>query len=460
MAYYEQRSKNTYKLIVAMGYDSKGKKLRKSKTIKLNDSLTQKQTKAELNRQLVLFENEVLGGNYLDGENITFEQFTRKWLKDYAEINLAPATLVSYTKKLESRILPAIGHIKLGKLQPTHLLSFYQNLKEDNIRLDGRYSPAQKLCDFLKPYSNPTIEKATGISFKTCKRIKEGKDTDYRTAQKLCDYYGFNINKMFKYSNDEKLSEKTIRNHMGIICSILSTALKWNIIKDNPALRVEFKRAKKSKVDYYDDEQLVYMFKALQNEPLRYVAMVYLAIDIGLRKGELTGLSWDDINFENSTVNINKQRHYVMGYGVIVDKTKTEAGNRVVTASKTAMHILWLYKKQQLQDKLKFGSAYKNDSYVFLHEDGSAIAPHRPYIWFTNFLKRHNLPKITFHQLRHTNASLLIASGEDIVTVSSRLGHADKNITLNTYSHLIKSREARVASKMDEFYGRMKIKNL
>ena len=105
-----------------MGYDSKGKKLRKSKTIKLNENLTQKQIDSELNRQLVLFENEVLCGNYLDGENITFEQFTQKWLKDYAEINLSPATLVSYRKKLQSRILPAIGHIKLAKLQPPHLI--------------------------------------------------------------------------------------------------------------------------------------------------------------------------------------------------------------------------------------------------------------------------------------------------------------------------------------------------
>ena len=72
------------------------------------------------------------------------------------------------------------------------------------------------------------------------------------------------------------------------------------------------------------------------------------------------------------------------------------------------------------------------------------------------FIEKHNLPKITFHQLRHTNASLLISAGEDIVTVSSRLGHADKNITLNTYSHIIKSKEAQVANKMDEFYLKLK----
>lgn len=77
----------------------------------------------------------------------------------------------------------------------------------------------------------------------------------------------------------------------------------------------------------------------------------------------------------------------------------------------------------------------------------------------SNFLKRHNLPKITFHQLGHTNASLLISSGEDIVTVSDRLEHADKNVTLNTYSHIIKSKEVQVANKMDEFYAGLKVFN-
>ena len=90
-------------------------------------------------------------------------------------------------------------------------------------------------------------------------------------------------------------------------------------------------------------------------------------------------------------------------------------------------------------------------------DDGTPISANLPYKWFVDFLKRHNLPLISFHQLRHTNASLLISSGEDIVTVSGRLGHADKNITLNTYSHLIKSKEVQVANRMDEFYQRLKV---
>ena len=156
-------------------------------------------------------------------------------------------------------------------------------------------------------------------------------------------------------------------------------------------------------------------------------------------------------------ISINKQRHYVPSYGTIESRPKTEAGMRCVTVSNTVMSLLRSYKNKQLKDRLKFGTAWIGDPYVFLHDNGSAIGTHRPYIWFTNFLKRHSLPKISFHQLRHTNASLLISSGEDIATVSGRLGHADKNITLNTYIHVIKSKEAQVANKMDEFYKTLKV---
>ena len=91
--------------------DSKGKKLRKRKTIKLDETLTPKQAEKELNRQMVMFENEVLNGVYLDGEKITFEAFTQRWLEDYAKVNLSATTLVAYKQKLKDRILPALGHI-------------------------------------------------------------------------------------------------------------------------------------------------------------------------------------------------------------------------------------------------------------------------------------------------------------------------------------------------------------
>ena len=148
MAFYEQISEYTYRLTVCQGYDSKGKKLRKRKTIKLDETLTAKQAEKELNRQMVMFENEVLNGVYLDSEKITFEAFTERWLEDYAEKHLTLTTLQSY-KIMLKRILPAIGHIKLGKLQPHHLIQFYNNLDEEGVRLDGRFTPTKALIKYL-----------------------------------------------------------------------------------------------------------------------------------------------------------------------------------------------------------------------------------------------------------------------------------------------------------------------
>ncbi|MBQ3311977.1 site-specific integrase [bacterium] len=457
MAYSERISDTKYKLIVCNGYDCNGKKLRIRKTVTFSDNLTPKQLQKELNTQLVLFEQEVKNGIYLDGEKITFAEFTKKWFRDYAEINLTPTTLVAYKQKLNDRILPALGHIKIGKLQPAHLLQFYRNLHEPDLRLDNKYIPNDNLLEKLKDLTPLQISNETKISVKSCRRLKRGLSTDYSIAKALCKTYNLKLKNMFICSKPKTLSERTIRNHMGIICSMLSTAVKWNIIKENPMRRIDMKKYQKTKAKYYDDKQVAEMLNALNNEPLILIVMVYLAIDIGLRRSELTGLTWDDINFETSQISINKQRHYVVGYGTIKDKTKTEAGVRVVTVSNKVLKLLKQYKNYQIKQRLKLGNAWQNDPYVFLLDDGKAISTNLPYKWFVNFLKRHNLPKISFHQLRHTNASLLISEGEDIVTVSGRLGHADKNITLNTYSNLIKSKEACVAKKMDEFYAKMNV---
>lgn len=436
MASIERRSDTTYRLTVSCGYGSDGKKIRKKKTITLPAGMTPKQVEKELQKQAVLFEREVETGTYLDGEKITLAEFTQKWLMDYAEKRLAPGSLNPYKMRLEKRILPALGHIKLAKLQPHHLLEFYNNLGEDGMRLDGRYTPTQTLLTRLEDISTPVMAEATGVSFKTCARVKRGEKTTHEVAEKICATYDLDIKKDFTLDIDKKLSERTIKHHHGIIQSILATAVKWGLIQSNPAERIDTLPAAKKKAAYYDDVEVATMLSAIDTEPLKYKAMVYLTIDTGVRTGELTGLVWSDIDFDANTVTINKQRQYVSGYGTIEKDPKTDSGNRVVTLSGTVAGLLRQYKKQQLEDRLSMGSAWQGGENVFLHEDGAPLHPHRPYKWFTEFLVRHNLPKITYHQLRHTNASLLISAGVDVVTLSGRLGHADKNITLNTYSHV------------------------
>ena len=453
MANIEKRSENTYRITVSTGYDYKGKKLRKYRTVTLPDGMTERQKEKELNRQAVLFEQEVQTGAYLDGANITFATFTQKWLDNYAEKRLAPGTLKPYKMRLEKRIIPAIGHIKLAKLQPHHLMEFYNNLGEDGLRLDTRYTPTVTLMGQLEKIPTPKIVKLSGLTFKTAQRIKRGNPTTREAAEKVCTALGGDIKKLFTCDGDKKLSTKSIREHHGIISSILSTAVRWNVISSNPTERVDLGRMTKYKPAYYDVEQITAMFAALEGEPLRYRTMLYLTVDTGMRTGEITGLHWTDIDLDKGTVTVNRQRQYVTGYGTFEASPKTESGFRTITLSGTVAAMLRQYRNSQIEELIGLGEAWKIENLVFVHEDGTPIHPHRPYKWFTEFLERHGLPKITYHQLRHTNASLLIASGVDVVTLSGRLGHGDKNVTLNTYSHVIKSKEEQAANSMEAFYS-------
>jgi len=255
-------------------------------------------------------------------------------------------------------------------------------------------------------------------------------------------------------SKDKKLSGKTVKHHHDLLSSIFSTAVKWGIITDNPALRVDSPKVEKKKPLYYDDIQVLELFKAIDNEPLKYKTLIFLTIDAGLRAGETTGLEWRNINFESNTITIEQQRQYVHGYGIITKEPKTDSGVRIISISDTVMKLLRSYRAEYSENKLKCGNLWADTDFVFVHEDGTPIHPHRPYHYFMKVIEKYNLPKITFHALRHTNASLLISEGTDIVTLSGRLGHADKNVTLNTYSHLINSREKQAANKLENFYKR------
>lgn len=213
----------------------------KRKTIDLSHIKPNKQDE-EAKRQWILFKDEVEKGLFLDSGKINFEDFIEKWIKDYAEPELAPKTLFSYKDLLNSRIIPALGHVKLNRLQPTHLTEFYNNLREDGIRADG------------KPGGLP---------------------------------------------------ERTILYHHRLISSILTSAVQWEFILNNPATRVKAPKIEKKEARHFDADQVEYIFQLIDKEPLKYKTMVYLSIFSGMRAGDLNGLEWSDINWDNNTIKIH-----------------------------------------------------------------------------------------------------------------------------------------------------------
>ncbi|TYQ14765.1 UNVERIFIED_CONTAM: site-specific recombinase XerD [Acetivibrio alkalicellulosi] len=452
MASIEKRGENSYRIVVNCGSDSKGKRLKKSKSVTLDPGLTSKQKEKELQRLAALFEDEVEKGTYLDAGKISFEDFCEKWLSDYAEKELEPKTVFRYKEMLQLRIYPAMGHIKLNKIQPTHLLEFYNNLSEAGIRLDSRYTSLPILKDFLKD-NNITIKKLSelsGISEDTVSNAVNGKNIKNRTAESICRSLNIKLSTFFSQVEDfGRLSSRTILHHHRLISAILSTAVHWQFIFNNPAARVKAPKTDKSIIKHYDENQTKQLLKALDKEDIKYKTMVLLDVFSGLRIGELMGLSWDNIDLENNTIEIIKTSQYLSGKGNFEKNPKNKTSVRKISIPVSITSLLKEYRLWWLEQKIKCGDLWQGSDRLFVTWNGKPMFTYTLTNWFPDFLNRHNLPKITPHGLRHTSATLLAAQGLEVSAISKRLGHARTSTTMDIYVHALKSADI-AASEMLE----------
>ena len=247
-----------------------------------------------------------------------------------------------------------------------------------------------------------------------------------------------------------KYSDKTIQHHYTIISTALNKAVVWGYILNNPNTRIEKPKIKKKEIECYSPEEVEKLVDSLQNECIKYQALIMLALDSGARRGEITGLTWEDIDFNKSTININKSTQYLKDYGIFEKDTKTATSNRIIYISKTTLDLLKKYQKQQLENKIKLGSKWQNSKRVFTTEYGADMHPDTPSQILERIIKKYNLKRISFHGLRHTSISLQISSGIQAQIISRRAGHSNVTVTHNTYSHFFENEFKDVANVMDE----------
>jgi len=175
-----------------------------------------------------------------------------------------------------------------------------------------------------------------------------------------------------------------------------------------------------------------------------------LVIYTGMRRGELCGLNWSDIDFERNLVHITKAILYTPEQGIFEDTPKSRQSSRAINIPQEMITLLKQWKIEQCKQKLLLGDQWKNADKVFTSSNGDVMRPDSLTSWFQRFIKRNNLPNAHLHTLRHVSATLLIAGGVDVATVSSRLGHANKSTTLNIYTHAIKSADAAAANLLQD----------
>jgi integrase len=392
MANIRKRGENSFLLTVEVGYDAKGKRDRRYKTIKVEDKALLK-TKKKLNDFLESeyhkFKTEVESGEYISPEKLTVETFLTDWESKYAVKELAETTITNYLSHIKNHILPVIGHMKLDQIKPMHLINL----------LDGM------------------------------KRVDD---------------------------SGEALSERTKQDTYLALRNIFERAVEWKIIKENPVKSVKKPRALEDReVNVYDEAEVESLFLAAEDEPLHWRMFLTLALAAGLRRSENLGLEWSNVDLEKGTIDI-KQVIVKGRNGPVIKQPKSKNSKRIISLPSSVVKELEAFELHWKKEKLKMGDGWieENHKWVFCNEDGTHYYPDTPTTWWKRFTQRSGVRYITLHDLRHTSATLLINQGVHAKIISERLGHSDIRITMNTYGHVLRKADQEAANKLDGIFSK------
>ena len=169
----------------------------------------------------------------------------------------------------------------------------------------------------------------------------------------------------------------------------------------------------------------------------------------GVRRGELCGLEWKDIDFKNNMITVCRVSQYLPEKGVFTKGTKTDSSVRTIKLPEQAFELLKTHRKWQRKQRIAIGDRWVDCDRIFAQDDGTPVHPDSITGWFHDFISRTDLPQISIHSLRHTNITLLLASGIPLKTVSYRAGHAQTSTTANIYSHAIRTADEKAAEVLE-----------
>ena len=414
-----ERRNDSFKISVYCGRDEKGRQIRKSVTYRSEWKTSSGRMKSEA---AVLkeveefardFEKRIKNGEYYEGEEMSFRDFAHNhWLPEWADTHLTEAVKESYCRILTKNYYPLFGNKNISDIRAVEIQAMITRL------------------------------------------VRRG------------------------------FSPKTIKYYITVLNSVMRYAFRMYVIKENPVDRCELpKQHYDTDLHYWTPEQAkTFLYKALPMEYVdtyrahtrmddtgicysvsdytethkiekQWIAYFTLAIYGGFRRGELVALTWQDVDFKSRTISVNKAASRVKGR-VILKEPKTKASKRTVVMPRFCMDTLLKWKQCQKRLSMALGPVWQgprgakyDENFIFVQmASGKMMDPSSPTNRFRTAVARYNetvkneeekLPEIRLHDLRHTCATILIAEGVDIETISHRLGHSRASVTLDVYGHFM-----------------------
>lgn len=238
--------------------------------------------------------------------------------------------------------------------------------------------------------------------------------------------------------------------------SVFEYGMRIQLIDKNPMKLItkpKIKEKEETEPNFYTKEQLELFFEALEKENNKMVLALFRVLAfLGCRKGEALALTWDDIDFDNKQVIINKTLTHGEGSRLIIQTPKTKDSKRIISVDETTLQILKTWRLSQRKNSLMYGhNTIGKNQIIFNNPNNDYIHPSRTTYYMDKICKKYNLKRITTHGFRHTHCSLLFEAGASIKEVQDRLGHSDIQTTMNIYAHVTQERKEKTAEKFANY---------
>jgi integrase len=308
----------------------------------------------------------------------------------------------------------------------------------------------QFLTHWLENVHKQSIRPRTYERYEQIVRLHLVPGIGHHTLQKLTPQH---LQSFYAKKLEEGLSTTTVISFHNVLHKALETAVRWNLISRNTCDLVSPPRRKRFEIQPLSIEQIQRFLAAARGHRLE--ALFILALSTGMRRGELLGLKWQDINFQTGMLQVRRILTRIPsklpGKGYVEAEPKTDKGRRSILLPAFTLQALKLHQTRQSEAKLKAGEAWQDHDYVFCTSIGTHLSPTRDVLdQLKALLKKAELPEIRFHDLRHSSATMLLAIGVHPKIVQEILGHSQISMTMDTYSHVLPTMQQEAMNKLNE----------
>lgn len=439
----ERRDKSgkliSYSIRVFRGRDASGKQLKPwTTTFEVPPTWKEDSARKKAEAFAATFEKECREGTTSDSRR-KFSEYC-DYVIDLKESRGAKRSTIIWYREQTARIYPEIGHVRLKDLRADDLNRLYTKLSKTTVKA----TTAKSIVDLPailkeKHTTRAAIARATGLSENTVRIAVRGDNCSFETASAISKALDLKTEKTFLVLNENKtLASKTVSGYHRLISAVLKQAVKEGLIPFNVAANADIPKVEQKDVRSLQTADLPAILAALDREPLKWKVITHLLLITGARRGEVLGLKWSAVDFDNNRLHICNNVLYFPDVGIYQDTPKTASSIRWISVPAETIKLLETWKKYQEEEgKKKPGFYQNNEGLLFTQEDGSPMCPDSVTTYLRRFSEKNSLPHINPHKFRHTMASMLIYNHVDPVSVSKRLGHSQVSTTTDIYAHVI-----------------------